>query len=113
MTITGKEAHVALSEDELRLLEQMERALSEEDPKFASTLRGTTSIARARRVAIACAAGFVVGLALLLTGAVQRLTVVGVLGFVVMLGCASVGLGAFKQASPRTWDEADVDEHEL
>ena len=31
-----------LSEEELRLLEQMERALVEEDPKFASTLRGTT-----------------------------------------------------------------------
>ena len=30
-----------LSEEELRLLEQMERALVEEDPKFASTLRGT------------------------------------------------------------------------
>jgi hypothetical protein len=31
---------VPLSEEELRLLEQMERALVEEDPKFASTLRG-------------------------------------------------------------------------
>ena len=31
-----------LSEEELRLLEQMERALVEEDPKLASTLRGTT-----------------------------------------------------------------------
>jgi hypothetical protein len=30
---------VPLSEEELRLLEQMERALVEEDPKFASTLR--------------------------------------------------------------------------
>ena len=32
-----------LSEEELRLLEQMERALVEEDPKLASTLRGTSS----------------------------------------------------------------------
>ena len=30
-----------LSEEELRLLEQMERALVAEDPKLASTLRGT------------------------------------------------------------------------
>ena len=30
-----------LSEEELRLLEQMERALVREDPKLASTLRGT------------------------------------------------------------------------
>jgi len=33
---------VPLSEEELRLLEQMERALVEEDPKFASTLRGSS-----------------------------------------------------------------------
>ena len=47
-----------LSEEELRLLEQMERALVEEDPKFASTLRGTLAasfrtpraIARRRRL---------------------------------------------------------------
>ena len=41
-----------LSEEELRLLEQMERALVEEDPKFASTLRGTTLRQSARRKAI-------------------------------------------------------------
>ena len=38
-----------LSEEELRLLEQMERALVEEDPKFASTLRGTSLRRSARR----------------------------------------------------------------
>ena len=42
-----------LSEEELRLLEQMERALVEEDPKFASTLRGTSLRRSARRRAIA------------------------------------------------------------
>ena len=47
------EDSVPLSEEELRLLEQMERALSEEDPKFASTLRGTTLRQAARRRAIA------------------------------------------------------------
>ena len=41
-----------LSEEELRLLEQMERALVEEDPKFASTLRGTSLRRSARRRAI-------------------------------------------------------------
>ena len=38
-----------LSEEELRLLEQMERALVEEDPKLASTLRGTSFQRAARR----------------------------------------------------------------
>ena len=41
-----------LSEEELRLLEQMERALVEEDPKLASTLRGTAFRRTARRRAI-------------------------------------------------------------
>ena len=41
-----------LSEEELRLLEQMERALVEEDPKLASTLRGTSLRRSARRRAI-------------------------------------------------------------
>ena len=99
-----------LSEEELRLLEQMERALSEEEPKFASTLRGTTSAARARRVAIASAIGFLAGVGLLFTGAVQRITVVGVIGFVVMLGCASVGLGALRGG--RGWDHHQGDDDE-
>ena len=38
-----------LSEEELRMLEQMERALVEEDPKLASTLRGTSFQRAARR----------------------------------------------------------------
>jgi hypothetical protein len=46
---------VPLSEEELRLLEQMERALVEEDPKFASTLRGTSLRSSARRRAIVAA----------------------------------------------------------
>ena len=43
-----------LSEEELRLLEQMERALIEEDQKFASTLRGTTLRNAARRSRPGC-----------------------------------------------------------
>ena len=50
-----------LSEEELRLLEQMERALVEEDPKFASTLRGTTLRQSARRKAILAGVVFVGG----------------------------------------------------
>ena len=54
-----------LSEEELRMLEQMERALVEEDPKFASTLRGTTIRQTARRRVIAGGAILVVGIGLL------------------------------------------------
>jgi hypothetical protein len=83
---------VPLSEEELRLLEQMERALVEEDPKFASTLRGTTLRQSARRKAILAGAVFVGGIVVLMTGAIKALPVVGILGFLIMLVSATVGL---------------------
>jgi hypothetical protein len=87
---------VPLSEEELRLLEQMERALLQEDPKFASTLRGTSFRRAARRRAILAGVVFVVGIALLMTGVITQLPVVGIIGFVIMLGSATVGLAALR-----------------
>ena len=52
---------VPLSEEELRLLEQMERALVQEDPKLASTLRGTAMRRAAHRRMILAILGFLVG----------------------------------------------------
>ncbi|WP_238473689.1 DUF3040 domain-containing protein [Nocardioides cavernaquae] len=57
-----------LSEEELRLLEQMERALTEEDPKFASTLRGSSFRRAARQRALLAGVAFLGGVALLMTG---------------------------------------------
>lgn len=85
-----------LSEEELRLLEQMERALVEEDPKLASTLRGTSLRRAARRRAIVAGFCFVLGVAVLLTGAITQLPLVGVAGFVVMLISATVALTALR-----------------
>lgn len=85
-----------LSEEELRLLEQMERALVEEDPKFASTLRGTGLRQSARRRAILAGVGFAAGIAVLMAGAVQKMWYVGVVGFVLMLGSAMVFLGSVR-----------------
>ncbi|MGN6129483.1 MAG: DUF3040 domain-containing protein [Nocardioidaceae bacterium] len=85
-----------LSEEELRLLEQMERALVAEDPKLASTLRGTTFRAAARRRSYLAAGVFLVGVGVLMTGAVLQLTVVGIVGFVVMLGSAYVALASWR-----------------
>jgi hypothetical protein len=87
---------VPLSDEELRLLEQMERALLQEDPKFASTLRGTNLRRSAQRRAILSGVAFVVGIALLMTGVITQLPVVSVVGFVVMLGAATVGLSVLK-----------------
>ena len=81
-----------LSEEEQRLLEQMEEALAAEDPKFVSTIRGSSSRSRSRRIALASTIGFVAGVAILMTGAVTALPPVAVAGFVVMLGCAYVAV---------------------
>lgn len=85
-----------LSEEELRLLEQMERALSAEDPKFASTLQGVSLRRSQRRRAIVAGVVFACGVALLMAGVISALSFVGVLGFLVMVGSASVGLSAIR-----------------
>jgi hypothetical protein len=104
---------VPLSEEELRLLEQMERALVEEDPKFASTLRGTTLRHRARRRALVAGLAFAVGIAVLMAGAVSQLWYVGIVGFVLMLVSATVALGAVRgrHASAATGAETGTTTH--
>ena len=75
-----------LSEHEQRLLEQMERALHEEDPKLASTLRhGSNYTVNGRQVLLG-SFGVVLGLAALLGGVIPSLVILGVVGFLLMLG---------------------------
>jgi hypothetical protein len=87
---------VPLSEEELRLLEQMERALVEEDPKFASTLRGTSLRSIARRRAVIAGVVFVIGVGVMMAGLVMQWIPIGIVGFVVMLGSATVALSALR-----------------
>ena len=89
-----------LSEEELRLLEQMERALVEEDPKFASTLRGTSFRRAARRKAVLAGVVFAVGVTVLMTGAIMELIPLGILGFVIMLASATYGLAVLRGHAP-------------
>ncbi|MED7954072.1 MULTISPECIES: DUF3040 domain-containing protein [unclassified Streptomyces] len=78
-----------LSEHEQRLLDQMERALYAEDPKFASALEGTGLRTYTRRRVYLAVGGFVVGIGLLMGGMVVPNQIwVSVVGFLVMLGCA-------------------------
>lgn len=93
---TGGEETVPLSEEELRLLEQMERALVAEDPKFASALKGSALQRHARRRSYIAGGVFVLGVAVLMAGAVMSLTWLGIIGFVVMLGSAYVALSSWK-----------------
>lgn len=85
-----------LSEEELRLLEQMERALVAEDPKLASTLRGTKLRKRARRQMVLGVLAFILGIAVLMGGVIMQRPLVGVLGFVIMLGSAYLTLNSYK-----------------
>ena len=88
-----------LSEEELRLLEQMERALVAEDPKLAHTLRGTALRRSARRRAVLGGAAFLVGVAVMMTGAVMRIPLVGIAGFVVMLASATMVVTSLRARS--------------
>ena len=85
-----------LSEEELRLLEQMERALAAEDPKFVSALQGRSLRRAARLRTIGAGVVFLGGIALLMGGAVAGQTWLGAIGFVVMLGSATLGLAAWR-----------------
>jgi hypothetical protein len=87
---------VPLSEEELRLLEQMERALQAEDPKFVSALQGRTLERTARMRALAAAVVFLGGMALLLGGAMAQVIWLSIVGFVVMLASATLGLTAWR-----------------
>ena len=60
-----------LSEEELRLLEQMEQALAQEDPKFVSTLRGSSLERVARMRTIVAGVVFVLGIGMLMGGAIS------------------------------------------
>lgn len=100
-----------LSEEELRLLEQMERALVAEDPKFVSALRGTARRRDARRRSLIAGGVFVAGVVVLMTGAVMQNTLVAVIGFVVMLGAAVVALTYWRsQGAPAAQPQAGAAE---
>ncbi|MBW5486794.1 DUF3040 domain-containing protein [Streptomyces bambusae] len=88
-----------LSEHEQRMLEQMERALYAEDPKFATALEGSGLRTYTRRRVYQAVAGFLVGIALLMTGmVVPDLLWISVVGFLVMLGCAVLAVTGWRKA---------------
>jgi hypothetical protein len=91
---------VPLSDHEQRLLEQMEQALYAEDPKFASALRGSDLRNHYRRRAVKAVIGFILGVVLLMAGAVFKAPPVSVIGFVIMLTAALFGLSSWKR-TPR------------
>jgi Protein of unknown function (DUF3040) len=76
---------VPLSEHEQRLLEQMERALLAEDPKFATSMSAQSRVKADKRGATIGVFAFLGGIGLLMAGVITQLIPVGVVGFVAML----------------------------
>lgn len=74
-----------LSEHEQRLLEQMERALYAEDPKFATSLRSGAGAKASRGRAAFGVLVLLAGVTLLMLGAILPLIALGVAGFIVMI----------------------------
>jgi hypothetical protein len=83
---------VPLSEHEQRLLEQIERALVDDDPKFASSVRTGDRRLKARRRLQIGAALVVIGFAVLVGGAVAESVPLGVVGFLVAFGGAALAV---------------------
>ena len=90
---------MALSDEEQRLLEQMEAALAAEDPKLANALRGTRRRGVQGRQAALAGVGFFAGIALLIAG-LQTYWWVSVIGFVLMFASVAVAVTAWRPTGP-------------
>jgi Protein of unknown function (DUF3040) len=73
-----------LSEHEQKLLEQLEKQLHEDDPKFANSMGSDPRRAWSTRHIVIGVLAAVVGVVLLLVGVWSQYIILGVVGFVVM-----------------------------
>ena len=87
-----------LSEYEQRVLEQMERQLTSDDPRLANTLqsRGRRGVGRWLLVSL----GFIAGLLLLVAGAAMSELWLGVIGFLLMFGAVAFAFAAPQSSGP-------------
>jgi len=83
-----------LSEQEQRLLEEMERSLYHNDADFVATVSGRRSRPNYTMVVVGVLV-IVLGIAALAAGVITKLAIIGVLGFAVMI------VGALLVFSPR------------
>jgi hypothetical protein len=109
-----EEELMPLSEHEQRLLDQIERALYAEDPKFASSVRGARLRRPSRRRRLQGIALFVLGVALLVLGVILPLKpggvpVVSLLGFLVMFFGALLTLSAMRKGGEGEEGAADAE----
>lgn len=88
---------MALSEEEQRLLEQLEASLAADDPKLATTMTGTPVMVHKRRAALA-GFGFIVGICLLIF-TLEISPFLSVIGFVVMLASVIAATSSWKHVT--------------
>ncbi|MBB4930935.1 hypothetical protein F4561_001755 [Lipingzhangella halophila] len=81
------------------MLDQIERALYAEDPKFANTVRETNPAVHYKRWILKASIGFFVGVALLMGGVIAQQVAVGVIGFIVMLACTLWGMSGYRRVA--------------
>src|SRR5450432_2777431 len=93
----GWEGTVPLSEHEQRVLEQIERALYADDPKFAATVRGIDPRTLHRRRYIRATVGLVIGVVLLPLGIAIQQSEVSIAGFALMLVAFLYGAATWRQ----------------
>jgi hypothetical protein len=91
---------VPLSDNEQRLLEQMERALYAEDPKFASTMRGASRRVGAGRRILIGGVSVALGLVGLVAGVAGSQYILAILGFVLMLAGTAYALSSQRKSGP-------------
>ena len=89
-----------LSEHEQRLFEEIERSLAD-DPKFASAVRASDPRHHARRRLVIAGVILVVGLGVLVAGAMLHSTLLGVIGFVIMLAGPAFALQSRRRTGNR------------
>jgi Protein of unknown function (DUF3040) len=88
-----------LSEYEQRVLEQMERQLTSDDPRLANTLQsrgGRRGVGRWLLVGV----GFIGGLLLLVAGAANSQLWLGVIGFLLMFGAVAFAFAGPSASGP-------------
>lgn len=98
---------MALSDHEQKLLEQMEKALANEDPRLVSTLRNPGIAVRTPKHILLAVFAIAAGIAGLLAGVITKLPPLGIVGFVAIVAgltaiVSGAGNGALKNVSAKS-----------
>src|SRR5213078_2745226 len=100
----GHRVVVPLSEDEQRILQEIEQQFYEHDPDLARAVGSTTVYSHAGRNLKWAALGFVAGFALMIVSFASR-TWLGIAGFLAMFACAVVFERNLRRMGKAGWQQ--------